>query len=59
MGRSVENPKKYIVSCRVDDLELNTLRARAKESGINISDLLRQTILQLESDLQLSRAVNG
>ncbi|MFA5516502.1 MAG: ribbon-helix-helix protein, CopG family [Desulfuromonadales bacterium] len=59
MGKSVENPKKFIISCRVDDREMKTLQAKASESGINISDLLRQSILQLQHDRRFPKAANG
>ncbi len=59
MGKTVDNPKRFIVSCRVDDQELQTLQELAKKCGVNISDLLRQTLLQLEHDYHLGKAVNA
>ena len=47
MGRSVKNPKKHIISFRVNEGEMETLQHLTEESGISISDLLRQTLLQL------------
>jgi hypothetical protein len=47
MGKSVKNPKKHIVSCRVNEGEMETLQHLTEESGISISDLLRQSLLQL------------
>jgi len=47
MGKSVENPKKYIVSCRIDDQEMQQLKKIAQQSGTNISNLLRQSLLVL------------
>lgn len=47
MGKSVENPKKFIVSCRIDDREMQQLKKIAEESGTNISNLLRQSLLGL------------
>lgn len=44
MGKSVENPKKYIISCRVDDQEMQILRKLARSAGTNISNLLRRSI---------------
>jgi hypothetical protein len=44
MGKSVEKPKKYIVSCRIDDQEMEQLRRMARQSGTNISSLLRKTL---------------
>jgi hypothetical protein len=48
MGKSVENPKKYIISCRVDDQELQTLQELARSAGTNISNLLRRSLDLLE-----------
>jgi len=59
MGKTVNNPKRFIVSCRVDDRELQTLQELARRSGVNISDLLRQTLLQLEHAYHLGKAVNA
>jgi hypothetical protein len=47
VGKSVKNPKKHIVSCRVNEGEMETLQHLTEESGISISDLLRQSLLQL------------
>lgn len=50
MGKSVENPKKYIISCRVNDDELQTLQEMARTAGTNISALLRLSLNLLEQD---------
>lgn len=47
MGKSVENPKKFIVSCRINDREMEQLQKLAKQSGTNISNLLRRSLLGL------------
>lgn len=47
MGKSVENPKKFIVSCRINDNEMEQLKKLAEQSGTNISNLLRQSLLEL------------
>ncbi len=47
MGKSVENPKKFIVSCRISDDEMEQLKKVAKQSGTNISNLLRRCLLGL------------
>jgi len=47
MGKSVENPKKFIVSCRINDREMEQLKELAKQSGTNISNLLRRSLLGL------------
>lgn len=53
MGRTVRNPKKCIISCRIDDHEMETLDRLSREVGINISDLLRQSIFRLERELRV------
>lgn len=47
MGKSVENPKKFIVSCRINDREMEQLKKIAEQSGTNISNLLRRSLLGL------------
>lgn len=47
MGKTVENPKKYIISCRVNDEEMQALQDLSKEQGTSISTLLRQTLQTL------------
>jgi len=54
MGRTVKNPKKCIISCRVNDTEMEALSRLAQEAGTNISELLRQSIFLLEKDLRAS-----
>jgi len=44
MGKTVENPKKYIISCRVNDEEMQILQDLARKSGTNISDLMRHSL---------------
>ncbi len=48
MGKTVENPKKYIISCRIDDEEMQVLQEIAKAAGTNISTLMRMSLNQLE-----------
>ncbi len=50
MGKSVENPKKYIISCRISDQELENLQALAKAQGTSISTLLRRSLNLLEEN---------
>ncbi len=50
MGKSVANPKRFIISCRVNDQELQTLQDLARQKGANLSDLLRQTINMLDQE---------
>ena len=44
MGKSVRNPKKFIISCRVSDNELLALQTMAQQTGVNISTLLRKSL---------------
>ncbi|BCA78421.1 hydrogen-dependent growth transcriptional repressor [Desulfuromonas sp. AOP6] len=53
MGKAVENPKKNIVSCRVNDSEMQTLQVIAEKSGVSISMLLRQSLDLLQQNPQL------
>jgi hypothetical protein len=48
MGKSVDSPKKYIISCRVDDTEMEALQRLADGAGTNISGLLRNSLPLLE-----------
>jgi hypothetical protein len=50
MGKSVDKPKKFIISCRVDNAELQTLQEKARAAGTNISALLRLSLNRLEQD---------
>lgn len=51
MGKTVESPKKFIISCRVDDREMELLQSMAQKAGVNISTLLRRSIDVLQEDL--------
>ncbi|ORJ54909.1 hydrogen-dependent growth transcriptional repressor [Geothermobacter hydrogeniphilus] len=44
MGKSVKNPKRFIISCRVNDQEMQILQERANQAGTNISNLLRDSL---------------
>ncbi len=44
MARAVENPKRFIISCRVDDEEMRILQRRAQKAGVSISKLLRNCL---------------
>jgi len=44
MGKSVKDPKRFIISCRVSDEEMQVLQDRARETGTNISNLLRRSL---------------
>ncbi len=49
MGRSSKNPKKHIVSCRINNEEFEILADLAQKTGCNISNLLRRSL-----DLQIA-----
>lgn len=44
MGKSVVNPKKNIISCRVSDTEFQMLQNLAQKSGDNLSTFLRKSL---------------
>jgi hypothetical protein len=48
MGRRAVNAKKFIVSCRVNNEEMDLLQNIAKETECSISDLLRKSLLSLQ-----------
>lgn len=50
MGRRAINAKKFIVSCRVNNEEMDLLQSIAKESDSSISDLLRRSLLTLQNN---------
>lgn len=50
MGRRTVNAKKFIVSCRVNNEEMDLLQSIAKESDSSISELLRKSLLALQSN---------
>ena len=60
MGRSVKHPKKFIVSCRVDDEEMRLLVERARSERTNISEMLRRSLeLGEESPAREQRHANA
>ena len=58
MGKSVQNPKKYIISCRVDDQELQILQELARSAGTNISNLLRRSLDLLDPNGEQPRRLS-
>ncbi len=44
MGRTSTNPKKFVISCRVNHREMQDLVDRAEEEGISITALLRKCL---------------
>lgn len=50
MARSATNPKKFIISCRVNHREMEALQKRAEECGLSITMLLRKSLELVERD---------
>ncbi|PLX83387.1 MAG: hydrogen-dependent growth transcriptional repressor [Desulfuromonas sp.] len=48
MGKKVTNPKRHIVSCRVNEEEMELLMDLARKSNVSISTLVRRSILVIE-----------
>ena len=55
MGRRANNAKKFIVSCRVNNEEMDLLQNIAKESGTSISELLRKSLTGLQDNFKKTR----
>ncbi|NOY13560.1 MAG: hydrogen-dependent growth transcriptional repressor [Deltaproteobacteria bacterium] len=55
MGRRAANAKKFIVSCRVNNEEMDLLQSIAKKSDSSISELLRKSLLALRDSDQQDR----
>ena len=51
MGKPVENPKRYIISCRINDDEMQVLQDLARRADTSISTLLRHSLDLLQQDL--------
>jgi len=54
MARVSNNPKKFIISCRVNSEEMESLQERAEASGLSITMLLRKSL-----ELQEREFANG
>ena len=54
MGRRSTNVKKFIVSCRVSNEEMDQLQSLAREQGASVSELLRKSLILLQGNTQLS-----
>lgn len=52
MARTSKDPKKFIISCRVNDKEMQALHALSEESGLSISTLLRKSLGLAEKHFQ-------
>lgn len=44
MAKVTQNPKKYIISCRLDDREMQMLQEIAKQQAVSITTLVRQSL---------------
>jgi hypothetical protein len=58
MPKLAENPKKFIVSCRVDDYEMRILQNRASQAGVTITKLIRRCLELPESERCPQSAAN-
>jgi len=56
MGKTSTNKMSHVVSCRVNEREMDTLRRQALKSGISITTLLRQSLdLPYQASVQTDR----
>lgn len=44
MARVSDNPKKFIISCRINHQEMEALQERAEANGMSITMLLRKSL---------------
>lgn len=44
MARVSDNPKKFIISCRINHQEMESLQERAEACGMSITMLLRKSL---------------
>jgi glycine cleavage system pyridoxal-binding protein P len=44
MARVSDNPKKFIISCRINHHEMEVLQERAESCGMSITMLLRKSL---------------
>ncbi len=44
MGKTSNNPKKFVISCRVNHREMQDLIERADEEGVSITALVRKSL---------------
>jgi len=44
MARVSSNPKKFIISCRINHQEMEALQERAEANGMSITMLLRKSL---------------
>lgn len=56
MRKMRKDTKKFIISCRVNDREMRVLHERAKQSGISITLLLRQSLDLQAQELEQRRS---
>lgn len=50
MAKVKENSKKHIISCRVDNHEMDILKERADRDGVSITQLLRACLDFVEGE---------
>lgn len=46
MGKKLEHPKSHIVSCRINNNEMEILKKAARQSSLSVSEFLRSCLEQ-------------
>lgn len=59
MARHIDNPRDYIISCRVNREEIEVLRDIARTSDCNMSNLLRNGLGMLNEEASKVFAVDS
>jgi len=55
MGKRSDNPLKFVISCRLNEEEINYLQRRADKYGISLSKLVRNCLELPEIRQQAAR----
>jgi len=58
MAKHKENSKKFIISCRVDNQEMDILKERADRDGVSITQLLRACLDFVEGETRRQSSGN-
>lgn len=58
MAKAKENAKKFIVSCRIDNHEMDILKERADRDGVSITQLLRSCLDFVEGETRRQASGN-
>ena len=59
MARVSANPKKFIISCRINHQEMESLQERAEACGMSITMLLRKSLELQEREFAKGSAFNA